>query len=514
MRTCLIYISISILVASGISCRKDFEYSVSMGNLEFSKDTVFLDTVFSNIGSSTYTLKVFNRSKEDISIPIIGLAEGEQSGYRLNVGGGAGKVFTDVPIMAKDSLFIFIETTFDVSEREMNEYLYTDVLQFDKGDNLQKIPLITLIRDAVFLFPSNTSYGVKENIILGLDTNGEEIRAKGFELSEDQLTFTNAKPYVIYGYAVVPEKKTLRIDAGVRVHFHKDSGILVRPESILQINGELSSDSLALEKEVIFEGDRLEPEFENVPGQWGGIWIAHGSTGNTIDHLTVKNATIGLRVEGDGVLQTPTMTIKNTQIYNSSRFNLWGISAFIKGENLVLGSAGANSLYCNLGGDYSFVHTTIANYWTDSFRNGAALTIDNKKIDLSGIEYNYNLTRANFQNCIIDGNGEVELILNSNGSNTFNYYFSNCLIRFDKKNEEPNDDSLYDFDDLDKYLDNLINEKVKFKDAIKGDFRLTPSSPAIDNADVETALSVPLDILGIDRTKLPEIGAYEFKIEN
>ncbi len=514
MRAYLIYISICILVALGISCRKDFDYSPSMGNLEFSKDTVFLDTVFSNIGSSTYTLKVFNRSKEDISIPSIGLAEGEESGYRLNVEGIAGKIFTDVALMAKDSLFIFIETTFDVTESEMNEFLYTDVLQFDTGEKLQKIPLVTLVKDAVFLFPSKTSVGIKEPIILGLDTNGEEIRAEGFELSEDQLIFTAVKPYVIYGYAVVPEKNTLRIDAGARVHFHKDSGILVREGSALQINGELSIDSVALEKEVIFEGDRLEPEFEDVPGQWGGIWITPGSTENTIDHLTIKNAIIGLRVEGDGMLQTLTMNVKNTQIYNSSKFNLWGISAFIEGENLVLGSAGSSSLYCSLGGDYSFVHTTIANYWTESFRNGAALSIDNNKIDLSGNENSFDLIRANFQNCIIDGNGGTELSLNSNGTNTFNYYFANCLIRFDNNNEELNDNPLYNFDDTDRYLDNLYNEEVKFKDVNKGDFRLTATSPALDNADVEAALSVPLDILGIDRTKSPAIGAYEFQFEN
>jgi hypothetical protein len=43
------------------SCRNDFETVPSTGNLEFSQDTVFLDTIFSNIGSSTYNLKVYNR---------------------------------------------------------------------------------------------------------------------------------------------------------------------------------------------------------------------------------------------------------------------------------------------------------------------------------------------------------------------------------------------------------------------------------------------------------------------
>ena len=49
------------------SCRQDFEFTPSTGTLSFSKDTVYLDTVFSNIGSSTYTLKVYNNSDNDIS---------------------------------------------------------------------------------------------------------------------------------------------------------------------------------------------------------------------------------------------------------------------------------------------------------------------------------------------------------------------------------------------------------------------------------------------------------------
>jgi hypothetical protein len=36
-------------------------------SLIFSKDTIYLDTVFNNIGSSTYTLKVYNKSNKDIT---------------------------------------------------------------------------------------------------------------------------------------------------------------------------------------------------------------------------------------------------------------------------------------------------------------------------------------------------------------------------------------------------------------------------------------------------------------
>ena len=72
------------------SCRNDFEFSPSTGNLGFAKDTVYLDTVFTNIGSSTYNLKVYNRSDEDILIPTIQLENGVNSFYRMNIDGSTG----------------------------------------------------------------------------------------------------------------------------------------------------------------------------------------------------------------------------------------------------------------------------------------------------------------------------------------------------------------------------------------------------------------------------------------
>ena len=75
------------------SCRKDFTTSPSFGKLEFSKDTVFLDTVLQILVQLPIILKVYNRSNKDISIPNIQLEKGMTSNYRLNVDGIAGKEF-------------------------------------------------------------------------------------------------------------------------------------------------------------------------------------------------------------------------------------------------------------------------------------------------------------------------------------------------------------------------------------------------------------------------------------
>jgi len=504
MRSVPIVLIVMALIILGSSCRKDLEYAPSGGNLEFSRDTVFLDTIFTNISSSTRRLKVYNNTRDDVEIPSIRLSQGQNSSYRLNVDGVAGKEFVNVPILAQDSMFIFIETTFDVSETSENEFLYTDVIQFDSGDNLQEVQLVTLVRDAIFLYPGRLPDGTKETIQIGLDGSGNEIRAEGFELDADQLNFTNQKPYVIYGYAAVPKGEELVIDAGTRVYFHQDSGMLVKSNASIQINGALSEDQSILENEVIFSGDRLESELSNVPGQWGTIWITPGSINNTINHLTLKNATVGLLVEGDTILDSPTLSLSNSQIYNSASVNLWAKRAALNAENVVLGSSGNSSLYCNLGGKYEFAHCTIANYWSNGFRGGAALEIDN--FTETGTN---ELEKAEFFNCIIDGNNSIELVLRNNGTNAFQYAFTNCLVKFRDNSGQFDADPLYDFGNLDSFKEIFLNEDANFLNVSDNDFRIGSPSAADGRANIGTALGIPVDLLGNDRTSSPAIGAYQ-----
>ncbi|MBO0324171.1 hypothetical protein J0X14_17815 [Muricauda sp. CAU 1633] len=503
-----------LLVIGAASCRNDFEYTPSTGNLEFSKDTVFLDTVFTNIGSSTYSLKVYNRSDEDIYIPYVGLETGQNSSYRLNVDGLPGKEFDDVPLLAKDSLYIFIETTFDVSQIPENEFLHTESLLFGTRPLTQKVELVTLVRDAVFLYPRTLSDGTKESLVLGMDENGVEITVEGFYLEPEELLFTNEKPYVIYGYAAVPEGSTLTMQPGTHVHFHKNSGILVDVGASLSINGVLSEDQELLENEVIFEGDRLEPGYADQPGQWGTIWFREGSSNNQINHLTLKNATVGLRIEGDGTLDTPTLTIRNSQIYNSQNHNVWSTEAYIVAENTVLGSAGGSSFYGELGGKYNFTHSTLANYWNKGPRNGLALSLKNFAILPSGDRTTESLEYADFVNSIIFGSVSTELLLEQDSASDFNFNFSNCLIKFNLSDDSVVENPLYNFDNSSFYRNIVFNQDPEFKNQTKNQLNIHENSAAIDLADPDASLTVPTDILGTDRTQNPDIGAYEFITDN
>ena len=487
------------------SCRADFETVASTGDLKFSKDTVYLDTVFTNIGSSTYQLKVYNKSKNDINIPIIQFEKGLNSKYRMTVDGQqgtSGKIFKDITLLAKDSLYIFIETTASIADANPTDFLYTDKIQFDSGANLQTVELVTLIQDAIFLYPQRFADGTTETLPIGSE------KIEGFYLDENdlingnELHFTKTKPYVIYGYAAVPSGKTAVFDAGTRVHFHANSGLIVANQGSIQINGTTSTTN-ALENEVIFEGDRLEPGFSDVAGQWGALWLTNGSTNNRINHLTVKNATIGLLIQNnDGTA----VQVKNTQIYNSSNYGILAQTGKIVGENIVINNAGVASLACLYGGDYHFTHSTFNNNWNSSSQ--VAVLVSN--FITGAVPESKDLTQATFNNCIIYGSYSNEMLLNKKATSVFNYQFNHCLLKFNNSSNLFTNDPLYKFEtDATHYSGIILNKDPKF-------FKVNQNQLYIDNTSAAFAKGnssylIPLDILGTSRTLPPDLGAYQNK---
>lgn len=483
---------LSIIV---MSCRKDFNTVPSYGKLQFSKDTVFLDTIFSNIGSATYNLKVYNKGNKTITIPEIKLENGNTSNYRLNVDGLAGHNFNNIDILANDSIYIFIETTIDVNT--VTNPLYTDKILFDNGENQQDVDLVTLVQDAHFIFPSKNSSGIET-----LTINGKETEIQGRFLTDEELTFTNEKPYVIYGYAAVPSSKTLTVEAGAKIHFHNNSGLIIDKDANFKVNG-------TLDEKVIFEGDRLEHQFSEIPGQWGVIWIREGSYNNELNHAQIKNGTVGLLVDGQDI-SSPTLTIKNTEIYNSSNYGVLGRNTHIEGENLVIGSAGQSALACTFGGKYSFTHATFANFWNNSIRQLPSVLVNNHITYLNNdnqeVTETNDLVTANFINCIIEGNNNVEFILDRIDGTTFNYSVENCLIKFNDLNNSFTDNTELNFNDTEHYQNNILNGEPNFKDVAKNEFIIGKNSDAINKAK---SSAVSQDILGISRSSTPDIGAYQ-----
>ena len=488
-----------ITLISMSSCRKDFSTIPNFGKLEFSKDTVFLDTVFTNIGSATYNLKVYNRGNNAITIPSIQLEKGTASNYRLNVDGIPGKEFNDIDILAKDSIFVLIETTVNVSN-ELNP-LYVDKILFDNGTNQQDVDLVTLVEDANFIFPGKDAISMK---IDSLTLDGQPTTIKGRFLKDTELTFSKVKPTVIYGYAAISSNKTLTIEAGARVHFHENSGLIVDEMATLKVNGTLS-------EKVIFEGDRLENSFSQIPGQWGTIWMRAGSKDNEIKHAQIKNGIIGILIDSIGATSSPTLKLQNTEIYNHSNFGILARETNIEGHNVVIGSAGQASLAATIGGTYNFTHSTFANYWNSGIRQLPAVLVNNFFIyeNETGQEITEtrDLKAANFTNCIFNGNNNIEFVIDKvDGGGLFNYSLKNCMIKFNDTNNSFNGVAEVDFANNSNYSNIILNGSPNFRDTQKSDFIIGEKSDAINNAITSP---FTLDILEVDRTTNPDIGAYQ-----
>lgn len=501
-----------VLLCFSSGCRSEFTFRpVQTSELQFSRDTVYLDTIFTGISSATYTLKVYNTTDDAVSIPSISLGQGEASNFRLNVDGMSGKSFTEVELLPKDSMYVYVETTADISKltATKTQFLYEDILRFaDVG----KVTLMTLVQDAVFLYPEKDSNGIKESIPIGIDDKGNTLAIEGFFLDDENLVFTNEKPYVIFGYMGVPSGKTVVFEAGARIHFHSNSGIIVAKDATMRVNGTPSSDPIIQEGEVVFEGDRLEPLYDDIPGQWGAIWLTSGSTQHEFNHATIKNAAVGILMDYNDETENPTLTLKNTQIYNSAAANLWGKTAHVYAENSVFGNAGQTSFFGNIGGKYRFVHCTFANYWNKSFRTTPAVLLNDYVRLTDDTTFTSPLEEASFDNCIIAGNQFVEFYAEQAGTDPFVFNLNHTALQFESSNQSVIDNPFFDWNNTTYYNQIIRNGNPAFVLPEENDMRISQESDYIQKGDATIGLQVPVDLAENNRTSPPDMGAYQHVI--
>ncbi len=141
------------------SCRPDHSTAFDPLSIEFSKDTIYLDTVFNAMGSSTRSFTIRNKSDQNILLDKVKLGMGNDSPFRFNINGIHGVELNDIILPASDSLWVFIELTSPPGALEM---LWTDSLIITNKGLSNDVKLISLAYDAHFHFP-NKIYTIKRN---------------------------------------------------------------------------------------------------------------------------------------------------------------------------------------------------------------------------------------------------------------------------------------------------------------------------------------------------------------
>lgn len=466
-----------MLLIYSSSCNKDFPFNDDPSfRLTFSHDTVLFDTVFTTVGTITKAIKVFNKSNRDVNISRVVLADQTQSNYRINVDGMSGTVFSDVLLRAKDSMWVFVEATIDPTNQN-TPLIVQDSILFYTNNNEQKIQLVAFGQDAYFHYPTvpaSENFPVAYSTVSGV--------------------WSNDKPHVIYGFAFVPNDSILIIPSGTKVYMHHNANLVVLKDASLKIYGSLGD-------EVVFQSDRLDYYYKDLPGMWGRIWLSAGSKDNEINYTIIKNGRVGVHVDTLGNSSNPTLTMTNTIIKNMSAAGLFAQGSSVVAYNCVIANCGEFAILLNIGGKYDFRHCTIGNFWSYNSRQTPSVVLNNYYKDIHNNYQVRDLESAYFGNSIIYGNVSNEIGLDKYpyGNSIFNYHFDHTLIR---TSLETNSDF---------FTSCIINQDPTFENTDTLYLNLKSFSPAIDKGEPSISSGIFNDIEGNPRIQgiKPDLGAYE-----
>ncbi|MCL2027682.1 MAG: hypothetical protein FWG79_04245 [Bacteroidales bacterium] len=468
------------------SCRKDpifntdpnFRLEFSVGSISSGTiigDTVRFDTVFTSLGSTTLLLKVYNRSDKDVNIQTIELVGGENSPFRINVNGDTSLLQTNVRLRAKDSMFIFVRVTIDPDDKT-KPFLELDSIRFLFNNRSQYVILEAFGQNAIYHLPTERDFFY----------NGDTLRLR-YSIANVDTFATSLQTHVIYGYLLVQEE--LILNAGTRLHFAPNSGLIIAEGGSLKVNGSHGN-------EVIFEGMRMDNTYHgSVTGQWDRIWFLSGSVGNHINWAIVRNGKIGFLMDSMPHLNSP-LIIENTIIDNMQSHGIFTQHSAIRGNNLQVSNCGECLLALH-GGDYIFEHCTFANYFSSPnfIRRMPSVVLDSTSL--------HPLSRADFTSCIIYGSISDELELRFAWQNSPVFRFDHCLIRT-RINASGNN-----------FVECKINppgENIPyFQDPASGNFHIDSQlSAAFENG--KPYPNVLYDLNDRERNRYrPTIGALEFQ---
>lgn len=453
---------IVLLVLIAFSCRKTSFTNSPNAALSFSTDTLHFDTVFTTTGSVTQSFKIFNQNGQKLRLSQIRLMGGASSPFKLNVDGTAGAGFSNIELEPNDSVYVFVSVTIN--------------------PNAANLPFV--VQDSILVnFNGNSRY-------FQLQAFGQNAHFfKNQRITADS-TWKNDLPFVILGSLSVDSNVTLTINKGCKIYSHSDAPFIVN--GTLKVNGEAYDSTRAT-----FSGDRLDPDYRDLPGSWPGIYFTASSINNELTYAIIKNAYQGI-ITQSSITANPKITLNQCIIDNIYDAGIMSAGSSIKAVNCLISNCGSN-ISIAAGGSYSFDFCTVASFATDY--------IDHKNPVLSiSNSYQQNQTfplYAQFRNCIFYGEGGLvpnEVVVNKEASaNPFNVTFQNVLY----KNKD---------DTIDPLFTNSLKNKLPEFDSIDAgrrifDFHLKPTSQAIKKG-ITTGVTIDLD--GKPRgTITPDLGCYQ-----
>ena len=463
------YLLLSILLYLGVSSCKKESFTTS-GEVKVNTDTLWFDTVFTKVTtrlplSVNKQILLYNPNNESIRTSIR-LGGGLNSHFRLNVDGETGYDFNEVEIFPNDSIFIFVEVHPGPNNNNptYNPLIIQDSILFSTNGNESKTMLIGWGQDAHYIFRDS----------IELDT-----------------TWANDKlPIVVYGYCYVKPEAKKKKKKGVKVYFS--------PRSWLFVEGKLDMKGTK-EEPIVMQGDRLQPDWEETAGQWGGIWISYPSYGNSIEHSLIKNGTVGIYCDSTpGLVGEKNVVIKKTMIRNMSFDGISGRRSTIDIENTLSLNCGRFTFFGD-GGKYDIRNSTFHTGSKDFSRQDPTFYYRNRvrdQINPNIILETYDI-EFTFLNNIIDGIVDSEIF----GDVDLNKVSGPLAVR---SNALRTTDPFYSTPGF----NNVINKDIKYLDTRNYDMDLDTLSPAKNIGEILTP-TIADDHRNRPRIGQPDAGALE-----
>lgn len=449
-----LFILLSIILSFtliGVSCKKQRTQTTG-GILTFSNDTLKFDTVFTQAGSFTNAMLIYNPQNEDVVISSIRLQNGVNSYFHLNVDGFKGNNISNIRIAAHDSIYVFATVNVNPND-SLSPFLITDALIATMNGKQYTVPF--------------TAYGQNAHYITG-------------DSISNYTKWLTDLPYVVIHHLSIGPTGTLEIPAKCKVYMHQDARFFVYGTLNVDPSGVPGQDS------VVFQGDRLDRAYfgyVGYPGEWGGFYFIGG---DSLDHASmIKNAVIencggsspyynyGIVSAAVQVNANAGLILDHTIIRNSIGYGVLNWGGYVDAFNCLVHTTGAEA-FVNLQGGYdSVVNCTFANYGTAQLSHGTTgnltLAILNYYKDPGGQLY-YGALHASLTNCIVYGSldSEVNCDTVTWASSQYTYLkMDHCLLKMGNTREP-----------FVQFNSCIFNQDPLFKNTSTGDFHIPSASPA------------------------------------
>jgi hypothetical protein len=454
------------LAIAAVCCRQEF-VSDSTATLRFSSDTLRFDTIFSPLGSTTFSCKVYNPSDKNLLFDEVRLRSEGASPFRMNVDGRSGYSVGNVKLAKKDSLFIFLEV------KKNETLLLTDAVVFvvNGVELASRLEVVAYGQDAV-VFDRDTS-------------------------PCDGYTFTAEKPYILNGVVTVDSDATVTVAAGAKLYFDTKAGV--------DVNGTLKVEGTP-ENPCIFSFPRYnDPWYRNAVEQWRGVSISPTGCAS-VSGARITGAQCAFDVSGPQNTATGVQLTLSNSVVEIADIGVRVSFGKVVADNCLFARYYSNAVLVQ-GGQCSFYHCTL----TSKTYLSVLVTLQNYiLLEKRGQRKTYDTIpvplEVTFVNSIIYGENATGISIREQKHipADLNLTLTCCLVKPDSYDLSSSDTS-----------GNIINQDPMFRDVAKNDFHLSEGSPAINAGLDEFAIKYPVDANGYNRSTSNDrsMGCYAYRPE-